>query len=210
MRVLKLFWHLFALLGIGMTAGAIWFFQQGIATRTPPSSAEVTISRAARHAMIPAAARARRNPEASSPETLRAGLEHWADHCATCHSNDGSGVTEIGQGLFPRAPDMRQSSTQSLSDGELFYIIENGVKLTGMPAWGNGTAEGETASWHLVQFIRHLPTLTDAELAQMEDFNPRGVAEWQALDEERRFLSGEAPSPPAAPAAPHKHKGASQ
>lgn len=210
MKVLKGFWHFFALLGLGMTAGAAWFFQQGIATRTPPTAMEITVSRAARVAMIPSTDRARRNPEPASAETLRAGLEHWADHCATCHANDGSGLTEIGQGLYPRAPDMRQSPTQTLSDGELFYIIENGVKLTGMPAWGNGTPEGETASWHLVQFIRHLPSMTDAELAGMEDLNPRGLAEWRALEEERRFLSGEVPTPPVAPAAPHQHKGASK
>ena len=210
MKVIKALWHVFAIVGIALTAGAVWFFQQGIATRTPPTSLEVSVSRAARVAMIPAANRARRNPGPETEETLRAGLEHFADHCASCHGNDGSGVTEMGQGLYPRAPDMRQSPTQSLTDGELFYIIENGVKLTGMPAWGNGTTEGETASWHLVQFIRHLPSLSDSELGEMEDLNPRGVAEWRALEEERRFLSGEASKPPKAPATPHQHKGASK
>ena len=210
MKVIKALWHVFAIVGIALTAGAVWFFQQGIATRTPPTSLEVSVSRAARVAMIPAANRAHRNPGPATEETLRAGLEHFADHCASCHGNDGSGVTEMGQGLYPRAPDMRQSPTQSLTDGELFYIIENGVKLTGMPAWGNGTTEGETASWHLVQFIRHLPSLSDSELGEMEDLNPRGVAEWRALEEERRFLSGEASKPPKAPATPHQHKGASK
>ena len=210
MRIFKGLWHLFAVVGIALTAAGAWFFQQGIGTRTPPTSVEVTVSRAARIAMIPSADRARRNPESATDDTLRAGLEHFADHCATCHGNDGGGLTDMGQGLYPRAPDMRQSATQSLSDGELFYIIENGVKLTGMPAWGNGTREGETASWHLVQFIRHMPSMTEAELAEMEDLNPRGRAEWHALEEERRFLSGEKPSPPTAPASPHQHKGASQ
>ena len=210
MKLLKVFWHLFAVIGICLTAGAVWFSRQGIATRTPPTAIEATVARAARKAMIPASARTRQNPEIATETTLREGLEHWSDHCATCHGNDGSGLTEIGQGLYPRAPDMRQSATQTLTDGELFYIIENGVKLTGMPAWGNRTREGEAASWHLVQFIRHLPKLSDAELVEMEDLNPRGVAEWRALEEERRFLSGQAPKPPAAPAAPHKHKGASQ
>jgi hypothetical protein len=79
-----------------------------------------------------------------------------------------------------------------------------------MPAWRGGTPEDEAASWHLVQFIRHLPMLTDAELAEMEDFNPRGMAEWRSLEEERRFLSGEVPAPPSARSAPHKHKGASK
>ena len=114
----------------------------------------------------------------------------------------------MGQGLYPRPPDMRQAPTQGLTDGELFYIIENGVKLTGMPAWGNGTPDGERASWHLVQLVRRLPALTESELAEMEELNPRGAAEWRALEEERRFLSGETPSP--APAeTPHRHKGES-
>jgi hypothetical protein len=115
----------------------------------------------------------------------------------------------MGEGMYPRAPDMRRAETQNLTDGELFYIIENGVKLTGMPAWGTGTPEGERDSWHLVQFIRHLPSLSEAELAEMEGLNPRSAAEWQALEEERRFLSGEAPAPKPAPS-PHEHKGGSQ
>jgi hypothetical protein len=104
---------------------------------------------------------------------------------------------------------MRQAATQNLSDGELFYIIENGVKLTGMPAWGTGTPEGERDSWHLVQFIRRLPSLSEAELAEMDDLNPRSAADWQALEEERRFLAGEAAAP-AAPASGHSHKGGSK
>jgi mono/diheme cytochrome c family protein len=129
-------------------------------------------------------------------------MEHWADHCAVCHGNDGSGATEIGEGLYPRSPDMRLPATQDLTDGELFYIIENGVKLTGMPAWGNGTPEGEVSSWHLVHFIRRLPNLSEAELTEMDGLNPRGPEAWRALEEERRFLAGEPPLPPTPS---HKH-----
>jgi hypothetical protein len=100
---------------------------------------------------------------------------------------------------------MRLADTQDLSDGELFYLIEHGVKITGMPAWGTGTPEGEQASWHLVHFIRHLPKLSEDELAEMEKLNPRGPAERQALEEERRFLSGTLDEPAAAPPA-HVHK----
>ena len=137
--------------------------------------------------------------------TLKDGMAHWADHCASCHANDGSGDTAMGRGLYPKAPDMRGPDTQSLSDGELFYLIEHGVKITGMPAWGTGTPEGEQASWHLVHFIRHLPSLTDDEVAEMEGLNPRSRAEWQALEEERRFLSGTLDAPGDAPPA-HVHK----
>jgi hypothetical protein len=88
---------------------------------------------------------------------------------------------------------MRRPPTQELTDGELFHIIENGVRLTGMPAWGGpGTAEG---SWHLVHFIRHLPRLTDDERAQMEKLNPKSPDEWRAVEAEDAFLRGEGPRP---------------
>jgi hypothetical protein len=88
--------------------------------------------------------------------------------------------------------------TQSLSDGELFYVIEQGVRLTGMPAWGGpGSAEG---SWHLVHFIRHLPSLTAEERMEMEKLNPKSPEEWRALQEEDAFLRG-GPAPESPP--PH-------
>jgi mono/diheme cytochrome c family protein len=203
--LLKFVWHLAALVGVLAIAIMGWLWTQGIGTRTPPGSIETSVSRLARQTMIPSEARLRANPHPTSADTVRAGMEHWADHCASCHANNGSGDTEIGRGLYPPAPDMRQSATQNMTDGELFYIIEHGVKLTGMPAWGTGTPEGELQSWHLVQFIRRLPTISDAELAEMEEMNPRGPAEWREREEERRFLSGEMPLPKTGPST-HEHK----
>ena len=206
-RTFKFLWHSLALLGLAVLAGAGWFASRGVGTRQDPPAAEITMARAARHALIPGAERSRANPFLATGGSLRAGLEHWADHCASCHGNDGSGDVTVGKSLYPRAPDMRQNPTQELTDGELFYIIENGIKLTGMPAWGTGTPEGEVSSWHLVNFIRHLPKLSDDERAEMEALNPRGPAEWQQLEEERRFLSGDS-NAPKAPATPsHDHKG---
>ncbi len=90
---------------------------------------------------------------------------HFADHCAVCHGNDGKGQTAFGKGLYPRPPDLSAPATQDLSDGELFYVIENGVRFTGMPAFGG---EGPPAlTWHLVTFIRHLPSLTPEEKAAL-------------------------------------------
>jgi hypothetical protein len=86
---------------------------------------------------------------------------------------------------------MRSPATQELTDGELFYIIENGVRLTGMPAWGGpDTAEG---SWQLVHFIRRLPRLTPEEKARMEALNPKSPDEWRAIEDEEAFLRGEEP-----------------
>jgi hypothetical protein len=99
---------------------------------------------------------------------------------------------------------MRQPSTQQLTDGELFYIIENGVRFTGMPAWSTATPESEQASWHLVHFIRALPTLTKEQLEQMEALNPRPPQEIRQQIEEERFLKGDRGSSPP-PAKRHAH-----
>ena len=109
----------------------------------------------------------------------------------------------MGQGLFPKAPDMRQPATQQLTDGELFYIIENGVRFTGMPAWSTGAPDGEQASWHLVHFIRALPTLTPEQIAQMEGLNPKPPEEIRRQIEEERFLKSGGDTPP--PSKPHAH-----
>jgi mono/diheme cytochrome c family protein len=207
--LLKGLWHLLAFIGVLSGLAGVWLWNSGITTRATPGPIETAVSRAARSAMIPKGARELPNPEPATSDNIRAGLEHWADHCASCHGNDGSGNTEMGRNLFPPAPDMRLPATQNLSDGELFYIIENGVKLTGMPAWGTSTPEGQRDSWHLVQFIRRLPSLSEAEIAEMEELNPRGAAEWEALQEERRFLAGEVPMP-STPPSTHEHKGGSQ
>lgn len=190
MKLLRVLWHGLAVVGLATVAGTVWWAGQGISARATPGPVETRVSRAARHFLVPASERNRPNPETLTPDTLKSGMAHWADHCASCHGNDGAGQTAMGQGLYPKAPDMRLPATQDLTDGELFYLIEHGVKITGMPAWGTGTPEGEAASWHLVQFIRRLPSLTGDEITEMEDLNPRGRSEWQALEEERRFLSG--------------------
>lgn len=129
------------------------------------------------------------NPVPASPEALADGMAHYADHCASCHANDGSGETEMGQGLFPKAPDMRRPATQDLSDGELFHVIERGIRFTGMPAWSTGTPAGEESTWHLVHFLRHLPRLTPAELEAMKARNPRSPDEIRFEIEEERFLN---------------------
>jgi len=145
------------------------------------------------------------NPVSLTDAVHEEGLEHFADHCSGCHANNGSGDSEIGRGLYPPAPDMRAAATQDLTDGELFAIIENGIRLTGMPAWGTGTPEGERASWALVHFIRRLPTLTDEEISRMQALNPKTAEQWREEEEARRFLAGDDVNPSSP--APHEHDG---
>jgi cytochrome c553 len=178
----------------------------GVSARRPPRPAEVFLARRIRHVAIPRAERRRQNPLPSNPEILREAMEHFADHCASCHGNDGKGQTEVGRNLYPRAPDMTQPDTQRLSDGELFFIIKNGVRFTGMPAWGRETPEDDRASWRLVHFIRHLPEISADELDAMARANPVSPAEAMERLEAERFLEGEGENPPLPKKRPvHKH-----
>jgi mono/diheme cytochrome c family protein len=178
----------------------------GLDALSHPSDFETEIARAVRGLAVPRAIRDRPNPVAFSPEVLADGLAHYADHCASCHGTNGDGNTEMGRGLFPKPPDMRLAATQQMTDGELFYTIEHGVRFTGMPGWSTGTESGENASWRLVHFIRHLPQLTTDDLERVETLSPRSREAIQQQIEEEQFLKGgDAP-----PASGHAHTGAHQ
>jgi len=135
----------------------------GVSARDEPGPAEAFLARRLRHLAIPRRARTARNPVPLTDDVLAEAREHFLDHCSTCHGTDGRGDTPIGRNLYPRVPDMTTPAVQSLADGELFYVIHNGVRFTGMPAWGDGTPEDDLDSWRLVHFIRHLPHEPRAE-----------------------------------------------
>src|SRR5712675_2211952 len=185
MKNLKVFlWVLLALIVVTLVVGA-FVLRRGISARKEPSALETRVARAVRHMAIPKIDREEENPWATvaTPAVLKDAREHFADHCSQCHANDGSGKTEMGQYLYPKAPDMRLPQTQNLTDGELYYIIRNGVPLTGMPAWGDPSLEhfGDDESWQLVLFIRHLPQLTSEEKGEMERLNPKSLFETDDL-----------------------------
>lgn len=160
----------------------------GVSARDEPTRPEMLLARTLRHFAVPMKLRSATNPIPMSVPALQEGREHFADHCAQCHGNDGRGRTEMGRSLYPRAPDMTLPETQKLSDGELFAIIRNGVRLTGMPAWGG--EHSELDDWKLVLFIRHLPRMTKEEAESMKMLNPVSPMEMREAQEEREFLSG--------------------
>jgi hypothetical protein len=113
----------------------------------------------------------------------------------------------LGHGLYPKPPDLRADQTQKLSDGDIFLIIQNGVRLTGMPAFGGAGSEHDhdvEDSWKLVRFIRHLPALTPAEKLEMEKYNPKGPDDREEEQEENDFLNG-APAKPPSKSEQHHH-----
>ena len=201
-----------AALAAAVLVGIVTFasmIRRGFSAHDQPSRVEAVMARAMRHWAVPSELRGMKNPVPLTPQIVAEGRAHFADHCAGCHGNDGKGAG-IGKQMYPKAPDMTLAATQSLSDGELFAIIENGVRLTGMPGFGNGTAASAHGSWGLVHFIRHLPNLTAEELAEMQKLNPKSPAEWEQMQAEEAFLAGDGEEPAPAPAAgqastPHHH-----
>ncbi len=180
---------------VGALAALIWIKgQNGFSARDEPSGLEKFAAETMRSISMPSAAKALKSPERVDDARVAGARMHWADHCATCHANDGSGNTPIGKNLFPKPPDMRSKVTQSKTDGQLFFIIENGVRLTGMPAWGSDGNHSDE-SWALVAFIRQLPQLTAEELEAMKAMNPRSAHELMEQKEEDDFLRGDSPSP---------------
>lgn len=198
-------WILIIVIGVGAAAaaaGVLLIAGRGFSAREEPTAVEAFAARRLRSLAMPRAARNERNPVAPLPEVLSEAMAHFADHCAFCHGNDGSGDTPIGRGLYPKAPDMRRAETQNLTDGEIYYIIQNGIRLTGMPAFGQDTAGPDLDSWKLVHFIRHLPNITVEEVQQMKSMNPKSPQEWLEEEAMRRFLEGD-DSQPALPN--HQH-----
>lgn len=188
----------------GLAAALVSTVRHGFSARDEPTRLEALLARAMRRLAVPADLRDRENPVPPTPAVLKEARAHFADHCALCHGNDGRGQTSIGQSFYPKAPDLTLAATQSQGDGALFAVIENGIRLTGMPAWGDGTAQSGYASWTLVHFIRHLPRITREEIAEMERLNPRSLAQIEAARREEEFLSGGEVGG-GAPPAPHHH-----
>jgi mono/diheme cytochrome c family protein len=201
----KIFLLVLAVVAGLIVAGGLSLTHNGLSARAQPSALESGIAAVMRRLAMPAAAREAKNPVADTPEVQREARLHFADHCAICHGNDGSGETAMGRGLYPKPPDLRASQTQGRSDGEIFWIIENGVRMTGMPAFGGSGAHGNSLdSWRLVHFIRHLPSLTREDQIEMEKYNPKGPEDLQEEQEEKDFLRG-APEKPGAQTEHHHH-----
>ncbi len=163
---------LLVVMGVG---GIGYVMATGLRGQPHPGAVETFVARAVRGLAIPGATRARTNPLPASPEHIAAGREHFTHYCQMCHGPDGSGQdTPFGRGLFPKPPDMRTDITQRLTDGELLYIIINGVRFTGMPAFGTGVEDekGEELAWQLVHFVRRLPHLTPEEIEEVRAANP--------------------------------------
>ncbi|MEO8327440.1 MAG: cytochrome c [Nitrospirota bacterium] len=190
-RRIKIFFIVVLLLLVGSTLAALWLLPGMFSAKSTPPEWEVKAARFIRHLATPSHFLKISNPVRFSPENLAQARHHFADHCATCHANDGSGKTHMGPNFYPPVPDLRDPAIQAMADGELFYIIHYGIRFTGMPAWGKGLPEEDLDSWKLVHLIRHFPNITPEEIAEMKQYNPLTREEREQQEALDQFLSGE-------------------
>ena len=166
MKTWKVFLAVIGGVAVAGVIGGAALIRRGFRATAEPTAFETVVARTVRNLAIPHRARNERNPLTPTSKNLQEGREEFLARCASCHGHDGSGLTQVGRNLYPRAPNLRSAQTQSLTDGEIHYIIENGVQLTGMPAWNNPHQEPVDNAWNLVLFIRSLRPLTYEEKAR--------------------------------------------
>ncbi|HUX68560.1 MAG TPA: c-type cytochrome [Terriglobales bacterium] len=140
-----------------LAAGAAWGWLRsahGFSARARPTWIEAKLAALSRALALPGNENAVKNPYPATPAALAQGRQIFHSQCALCHNDNGDGRTALGQSLYPKPPNLR-GLTQDKSDGDLFFTIRNGVRMSGMPAWSQDSDE---QIWNLVSLIRTLKT----------------------------------------------------
>jgi len=145
---------------IGVVLGALL---PGCSADKNPSQGETSLANAAKDVSIPLEAGKMKNPLPARDEVERQGQEVFLGSCAQCHGADGRGDSSLGQHMDPPAMDLTSAHVQHWSDAELFWIIQNGVRLTGMPAWKPSISDNDT--WKLASYIHNISRLDAASAA---------------------------------------------
>jgi mono/diheme cytochrome c family protein len=145
---------------LGMISALLGAFLSGCAADKPPSQGETRLADAAKDVTIPLAAGKMKNPLPETDEVVSQGQELFLGSCAQCHGPDGRGDSDLGRNMNPVAMDLSSPHVQHWNDAELFWIIQNGVRLTGMPSWRSSISGNDT--WKLARFIHSIPRLNAA------------------------------------------------
>jgi len=159
-------------------AGALAFVYSGsfdVTATNPHWNMTYRLMVAVREQSIKSQARDVKVPELDDPAKVHAGFQNFHAMCVACHNAPGAAPTEISKGLYPQAPNLAQSVT-SRTNGELYMIIKNGLKMSGMPAWEPSHSGDEI--WAMVAFLRALPNISDDEYqAAVEYYETTGKGE---------------------------------
>jgi mono/diheme cytochrome c family protein len=176
------------ILALGAFAGVVTFVIYGglynIAADAPHTQPVYWVLETARDRSI--AVRARDiavPPDLGNPRRIAAGGAEYMEMCAQCHLAPGMKMTDVSQGLYPRAPDYRKFD--EISAAEQFWVVKHGIKMTGMPAWG--ATHDDKLLWDMVAFLQKVPNLTPEEYQRVVKSAPADH------DEMMRDMPGMAP-----------------
>jgi len=175
-----------------------------VAATAPPDLIDKIAPRALDKAME-RGARDISNPIAKDPEAVKRGLSHYRENCLPCHGAPGVDPAEFHEGMNPAPPGIDAPALQNASDAELFWVVKNGIRMTGMPAFSVNHGDDEIRD--IVAFVRHAPRITDEERKALasasegeEHHHEAGTAAPPAA-----APAGSASPSPAASASPHHH-----
>jgi mono/diheme cytochrome c family protein len=161
-----------ALLLLAGAIGGAHTVRRGFSARDEPSAPEIFAARTARKLAVPRRAKTLQSPFVITSDGLAEARANWAQNCASCHGVNGDGQTEIGRNLYPKPPDLRARETQQQTDGELYTTIQNGIRLSAMPAWGE-PRDDDRDRWNLVALIRRLNQLSLEEEKEIQKYLPK-------------------------------------
>ncbi|MEO6994717.1 MAG: cytochrome c, partial [Lacunisphaera sp.] len=130
-----------------------------------PGPIERTLAPWARDRSVAKRATNEKNPFAGDPTAIATGLDHYRENCAMCHGAPGVADSEVSKGINPPAPTLGKKGDDT-PDGELFWVIKHGIRMTAMPAFGPTHTDEEI--WKIVAFIHHLPDLTVQERSSLQ------------------------------------------
>jgi mono/diheme cytochrome c family protein len=162
---------------LGVISAMLGGLLQGCTASKQPSQGETSLANAAKDVTIPLEAGKKQNPLPETDEVVSQGQEVFLGSCAQCHGADARGDTNIGRNMAPPAMDLSSAHVQHWTDAELFWIIQNGVRLTGMPAWRSSISENDT--WKLARFIHKLPSLGAASASTAAPSQPQATTSTQ-------------------------------
>jgi mono/diheme cytochrome c family protein len=155
-------------LAVGAAGAAVAFFGLGhfdISATQSMSALEERLAIRVRDASIRRRAPIGFQPPAATPELLSRGMNRYRQSCLICHGAPGLSDPHIGSALNPPAPNLTLD-TQTRPHGELFWITKHGIRMTGMPGFASSYTDPEIGE--IVTFLRHLPTLSEAERRAMK------------------------------------------
>ncbi len=179
------------LIGIIITLLVPWILLAtgtfNVAATAEPGPIEKTLAPWAVEQSLKKRAPQAQNPLEPTQTVLSDGLDHFREMCVLCHGAPGVEPADIGKGLNPAAPELSRPDTQEMTDGQLFWVIKNGIRMSGMAAFGASHSEQDI--WKLVAFIRHLPKLTAGERKTLSE----------ATAEEEEHNKKEGPTSESAP-----------